>query len=254
MKVVLTGMAPRDEAVLGFFLNRSMPSWSWQSAAPDHEVALPPADFYVLDLGLTRWSEAAGADLLHRLQDTPAVVLLAANDRTWSTMKASAEKHSIVWLSKPYGTQDMQSALDQAAAFARRPTAVPAAQPESVAPVIEHEENSLSAEQLKTRLAALDEANGYVFLRQLSDLLSMNHPFEARFTVQNSLIVHPADGWIATNTPMMVIQRVCQSDALASAVSMREIDGAEAEDRAQRLGMPPRELDVFLWELMESLA
>jgi hypothetical protein len=50
----------------------------------------------------------------------------------------------------------------------------------------------------------------------------------------------------------MVIERVCQSDAMASAVSIREIDGDQAEERAQRLGMPPSELDIFLSDLMAA--
>ncbi len=112
--------------------------------------------------------------------------------------------------------------------------------------------NELNAAELRARLTALPEPDGHVFLRQLSEMLALNHPFEARFTLQNSLIVHPADGWIATNTPMTVIRRVCQSDALASAVSMRAIDGPQAEERAQRLGMPPSELDVFLWQLVAA--
>ena len=48
---------------------------------------------------------------------------------------------------------------------------------------------------------------------------------------------------------MMVIERVCQSDAMASVVAMREIEGPQAEERAQRLNMPLRELDTFLWAL-----
>ena len=87
------------------------------------------------------------------------------------------------------------------------------------------------------------------FLRKLAAMLMQRQPFEARFTVHNSVIFHPVDGWVASNTPMMVIERVCQSDALAAAVTVREIEGSQAEERAHRLGMPLRELDTFLWEL-----
>lgn len=38
-------------------------------------------------------------------------------------------------------------------------------------------------------------------------------------------------------TPMLVIKRVCQSDTLATALEFREIDGAQAEERMERLGM-----------------
>ncbi len=35
------------------------------------------------------------------------------------------KQHSLVWLAKPYGTKDMQAALEQAALSVRRPTAPP---------------------------------------------------------------------------------------------------------------------------------
>lgn len=107
----------------------------------------------------------------------------------------------------------------------------------------------LSAAALQARLAVLPQDGRHVFLRKLSEMLAQKVPFEARFTVQNSVIFHPADGWVASNTPTLVIERVCQSDALASAVNVREIDGLQAEERAHRLGMPLRELDAFLWGL-----
>jgi hypothetical protein len=111
---------------------------------------------------------------------------------------------------------------------------------------------SLSVQEFQARLAALPEVTGYLFLRQLSAMLTENDPFEVRFTVLNSLIVHPAGEWIATNTPMPVIKRICQSNALASAVSVRKIDASQAEQRVQRLGMPPQELDAFLHDLVAA--
>lgn len=107
----------------------------------------------------------------------------------------------------------------------------------------------MSAQDLQTRLAGLPDAGRHLFLRKLAAMLMQRQPFEARFTVHNSVIFHPVDGWVASNTPMMVIERVCQSDALAAAVTVREIEGSQAEERAHRLGMPLRELDTFLWEL-----
>lgn len=51
---------------------------------------------------------------------------------------------------------------------------------------------------------------------------------------------------------MPVIKRICQSNALASAVSVRKIDASQAEQRVQRLGMPPQELDAFLHDLVAA--
>lgn len=266
MKLVVTGLSPREETAFGIFLSRSLRNWRWQSVPASRTAVWPPADLIVADLvplGLGQWSEAAEADLLQRLQGTPAVLLVPAHDQTWAAMEAdTVRQHSLVWLAKPYGTKDMQAALEQAALSVRRParpaapptrsTPAPAAAPFSPMAAPVNEPQGLSAAGLHARLAALPEPDGHVFLRQLSGMLALDHPFEARFTVQNSLIVHPADGWIATNTPMLVIERVCHSDALASAVSIRTIDGPQAEERAQRLGMPPSELDVFLWQLVAA--
>ncbi|MEO8120832.1 MAG: hypothetical protein ABI606_16120 [Rhodoferax sp.] len=266
MKLAVTGLSPREEAAFGIFLGRAMRNWLWQSVPASRTAVLPPADLIVADLvplGLGQWSEAAEAELLQLLQGTPAVLLLPAHDRSWATMEAdTVKRHSLVWLAKPYGTKEMQAALEQAALSVRHPARPPAPpavtpaartpQPVTAAPTPVNETQGLSAAELHARLAALLKLDGHVFLRKLSEMLTLDHPFEARFTVQNSLIVHPADGWIATNTPMMVIERVCQSDALASAVSIRAMDGAQAEERAQRLGMPPSELDVFLWQLVTA--
>lgn len=264
MNLVVVGLAPREEAVFGFFLGRFMPSWSWKSAAADRDAVLPQSDLLVVDLvamGLGRGSEAAAAELLRRLQGTPAVLLVPAHDSTWSAMAAEPlTPHSLVWLAKPYDTKAMQAALEKAQALVRQtahatalpPVVAPPMPAPVAAPMRTEEAPGLSATELQARLAQLSEPGRYVFLRKLSEMLSLDHPFEARFTVHNSLIVHPANGWFATNTPMLVIQRVCQSDALASAVTIREIDGLEAEERAQRLGMPPRELDVFLLELVAA--
>jgi hypothetical protein len=78
-------------------------------------------------------------------------------------------------------------------------------------------------------------------------------PFEMRFTVQNSLIVNSSSNWIATNTPLQVITRVCNSNALAKAVSVRELDLSEAQERAHRLGMEFKDLSFFLHEISAGL-
>jgi hypothetical protein len=93
----------------------------------------------------------------------------------------------------------------------------------------------------------------FSLLRQLVQKLLQHQSFELRFTVQNSLIVDPQDAWAATNTPVQVIARVCDSNALASAVTVRELDASEALARAQRLGMPLRDLDEFLFDIASNL-
>ena len=269
MKVVITGLAPRDETVLGFFLNRALPSWDWQSAPTRHDARLPTADLYVVDLaawGLAHGSVVAHDKLIKLLQGRPAVLLLSGHDRSWAAVTNSADTHSLVWLSKPYGTQTMQAALEKAAAFIVQKVLTPPAPPPPIpapssqtapppiltVPAVSPPAQELTADGLAIRLSAITDTGRFVLLRKLSYMLSRNLPFEVRFTVQNSLIVHPDHGWIATNTPLAVIQRVCLSDAMASAVTIRKIDSEQAEERAQRLGMPPSELDIFLAELVAA--
>lgn len=295
MKLVVAGLSPREEAAFGMFMSRAVKGWAWESAPAGRAMDLPAADLLLVDLvamGMAHWSEEAETDLLRKLRGTPAVLLVPTYDHTWATMEALAAKNALVWLSRPYGTEDMRLALEKGAAAvklsAKRAPAAPAPTPavKAVAPVrsppvappappavvlptarvaqpvvkvslpvvadVAEEAPGLTTAELQDRLAALPDASSHVFLRKLAELLAQEQPFEARFTVQNSVIFHPLDGWVASNTPMMVIQRVCSSDALASAVSVREIDAAQAEERTQRLGMPLRELDAFLWELASA--
>jgi hypothetical protein len=268
MNLVVVGLSARDEAAFGIFLARSMNGWTWQSAPAGRAALLPQADLFVADLvslGLAQWSELAEAELLRRLHGTPAVLLVPANDRTWATVPASTLKQrSWVCLFKPYSVENMRVALEklapapirstraEASAAPKRRATSTAANPKSTpspAPAVSDQGSGLSAAELQTRLTIEPEASRYVFLRKLGNMLANERPFEARFTVHNSVIFHPSDGWAATNTPVRVIAQVCQSDALASAVTMREMDAAQAEERAHLLGMTLHELDNFLHDL-----
>lgn len=251
MRLVLVGVNARDAAVLGVFLARDLPGWGWQLTPVDQGSVYPPADILVLDmlaLGLTPHNEAHQTALLQRTQGTPAVLLIPGFEQGWAALPPSwlATSHCVV-LTKPYGTQTMRDALKAAAALV--PVVPPLGTP---IPVPQPEIPSLTAAALLARLAALPPAQGGVFLRQLSRFLQQEQPFEVRFTVNNTLIVHPEDGWVASNTPLSVIQQVCRSDVLASAVTLRALDGPLAEERTHSLGLSPTELDAFLWALADS--
>ena len=129
MNVVVAGLSPRDEAAFGFFLNRSMKGWSWSSTPAGRGTVLPKADLLVADLvalGLAQWSVAAEAELLRVLHGNTAVLLLPANDQTWATMNPeTVRQHTLVWLQKPYGTEDMRQALEKAAAARKAAQAPP---------------------------------------------------------------------------------------------------------------------------------
>lgn len=289
MRLLVAGLSTREEAALGFFLDRSFKNWTWQSAVPDAQAVRPQVDLMVIDMaafGWAHWSEAAEAQLLAWLQGTPAVLLISTHDRSWSVLQDRPASALRVWLGKPYGTQAMREALDQAAAgqtaqAAQAAPAILSVMPPVVAPVLApvrpapapaklvpaaprpakvlpatveapSEAPGLSIAAFQARLAVQPENTPHVFLRSLSDMLKQPLAFEARFTVQNSLIIHPSNDWMATNTPLQVIYRLCESDAMASAVTVRTLDDAQAEERAQRLGMPPQDLEAFLWNLVAA--
>ena len=289
MRLLVAGLSTREEAALGFFLDRSFKNWTWQSAVPDAQAVRPQVDLMVIDMaafGWAHWSEAAEAQLLAWLQGTPAVLLISTHDRSWSVLQDRPASALRVWLGKPYGTQAMREALDQAAAgqtaqAAQAAPAILSVMPPVVAPVLvpvrpapapaklvpaaprpakvlpatveaPSEAPGLSIAAFQARLAVQPENTPHVFLRSLSDMLKQPLAFEARFTVQNSLIIHPSNDWMATNTPLQVIYRLCESDAMASAVTVRTLDDTQAEERAQRLGMPPQDLEAFLWNLVAA--
>ena len=293
MRLLVGGLSTREEAALGFFLDRSFKNWTWQSAVPDAQAVRPQVDLVVIDMaafGWAHWSETSEAQLLAWLKGTPAVLLVSAHDRSWSVVQERPANASMVWLAKPYGTQAMREALDQVAAAhtAQAEPAIirPVMPPVVVAPVLvapvlvpvrsvpapatlvpaahqpakvltatvepPSEAPGLSLAAFQARLALQPENTPHVFLRVLSDMLKQPLAFEARFTVQNSLIIHPSNDWMATNTPLQVIFRLCESDAMASAVTVRTLDDAQAEERAQRLGMPPQDLEAFLWNLVAA--
>lgn len=295
MNLVACGLPPREAAAFEFFLKRSMSGWSWRLVPPERDTVLPEADVLVVDMaamGLAQHSPETEAALLKATHGLPAVLLLPSSDQTWAALdEAVAERWGLIRLSKPYGSEAMRRALEQASAAVRargqpvvathgtKPrvsapapvsgvtgsTAAPVAgvvtsvaKPAPVtvkpagAPVPKAPERAgLSPAGLHEGLAGLPQVP--VFLRQLAELLMQGRPFEVRLTIQNSVIFHPADNWIASNTPTEVFRRVCRSDALASALSVREIDDAAAESRAQQLGMQVRELEEFLAELVEGM-
>jgi hypothetical protein len=87
----------------------------------------------------------------------------------------------------------------------------------------------------------------------LADSLDDGRPFELRVTVNNAVIVDPVERWAASNTPILVMERLCRSDALASVVSFRVIDDEDPLVRAQRLGMAVQPLESFLWDVAHGV-
>ena len=284
MKLVVSKLSPREEVAFGAFLRRHFASWQCELLPEQRPALLPPADLYVLDLapmGFRHGSEQALATLLDMLHGKPAVLLLPAHEGSWSALDIPAEhRPQLLWLHKPYNTDDMRKALDQAAASAppaeQAPQAVPTPAPAPVAVVVaippapiappmpapkstslapgaaEVPEQGLTIAELQARLAALPQPAQGAFLSTLAQWLASGEPFEARFTLQHMLLVHPQDGWVAFNTPLAVIDRICSSNAMASAVALRHIGATEAETLVQRMRLTLQELEPFLLRLFNA--
>lgn len=284
MKLVVSGLSARDEVALGMFLKQVLKRWELVTA-PARRGALPPADVYLIDLvawGLGQWSEKAQSDLLALLGGTPAVLLSSANERSWESMDDQlARQHGLTWIFKPYRSADMQAALVAAAALRAKVESAPAAPPvragaeavrpgvsaqtvtqapnasevpeviapPALTPVHEADLPGMTIQELHAQLEGATDGEPHVFLRKLSGMLQNAQPLEVRFTIQHLLVIHPEHGWVASNTPMQVIEMVCRSKGIASSVSMRHIGADEAEDWAQRLHMPLVELEPFLLQL-----
>jgi len=262
MKLAVLGLSEREEFIFDLFLKRHLNDWQWVRGHTNDPRREKP-DMVIVDLAALGWgqySPQAHQQLKHTLADLHALLLVSANDRTWSEITTGAEQNHWGWLAKPYNAESMRDALLRSAASVsqhRKMAALPQTDPtthqptllnaliEPPAPMV------LTVTELAAKLAHLARTQ-CVLLHSLSHELAKGLPFELRFTVQNSLIVHPQDAWVATNTPMQVIHRVSNSDTLAASLSCRAIESNQAQERAQRLGMTFQELDVFLYDIVAA--
>jgi len=278
MKLLLSGFLPRDEMVFDLFLKRFMPAWRWHGQPAKRDHALPDADILVIDLAAHGWAQhnaAAAAGLALATADHVVVLLTAPHDASWQAALAG-QRGRWVCLAKPYNAEAMRRVLAEAAdlvkARQKRPvpikpvtpsipspvlplmatagvTVVAAPSPVAAAVVAVAAGHGINTQQLAQRLADFP-ADSRVLLRKMLAALQTQMPFEVRFTMQHFLIIHPADDWVASNTPMSVVFRVAGSDALAASVSVRALGLAQAEDRLHQLGVLPHDLGDFLFDLV----
>jgi len=256
--------------VFDHFMKRSMPSWGWIHAAANRQGGLHDTGMLVIDLAAHGWAQASESSL-ERLTavvgDRPCVLLVSGQDRSWSEMPATKTPPHWIWLSKPYSAEGMREALTRAEALVNTqplrmestnarlaPQTLPAA---SSAPIAVQQPqvlpvNLLSVDEMAEKLADAPPER-FTLLRQLLHGMRTKRAFEVRFTVQNSMIVDPQDAWAASNTPLPVIARVCDSNALAAAVTFRDLPSVEAIERAHRLGMTMYDLNAFLYDISAAI-
>lgn len=252
MKLRVLGMSPRETMAFDLFMQKAMAGWQWEHLLANQTAQQKEVDIWVIDMAAQGWAQGNDVHLAHLnalITHQQAVLLISGQDQTWSNLIATQPMPHCTWLKKPYGAQRMKEVLTQIAHdhHVPPPKSLVRKSPQSAVNTL-----GLSAEALATRLAVAP-MDRYILLRQISTRLTAQRPFEVRFTVQNSLIVNPASQWVSTNTPIQVIKRVCDSNALAAAVSIREIETADAEERTQRLAMEIKDLFTFLHDISVSL-
>ncbi len=268
MNVALAGLTAREETALTMLISKTLPHFQCDSVPAGRQVTLPPADLYVLDLtgrGLARWTQEAEERLLKSLDGAPAVLVAPAFDQTWLAFDTSRSKNqSLVVLHKPYGIEDMRTALVKAApqkpSPVERVAPVPRTVPNGVAPKVAAKPKPstaapveiapLSVAEFQTRVGALPATEPKLFLSKLVEALSLRHTFEVRVTYVNRLIFNPEAQWAASNAALPVLQTLCQSDELAADISMDDIDSVDSLARASRLGMHVESLEFILGTLM----
>lgn len=283
MKLSLVGMTDRDAAALSLLAGQEFPGCVCQATPRPEPFSLAASDLFVIDLlgvGLARYSDSVAQSVLQALAGAPAVLLTLAKDTHWANseiLKTSGAR--VVVVPKPYGAQVMRQALKHA-------LLLPAARPEVVAPdkVVEdvraapqaapvapkrrasdshvvpdvkvlplHDEvNTLSIAEFRHWVGQAGAGTPLAFLRKLSQALGGARPFEICLTLQHSVIVNPAEQWVATNTPMTVILRLCKSDVLASVANIRALDTQGLLKRVGSLGMEIEPLELFLWNLHQE--
>lgn len=271
MKVAFIGLGPQEAAALAFLVEREFKGSCIPVPKPESGARVE-ADVWVMDLlalGLPHHTPAGQAQLERWLQRRPAVALVPASDTSWAAAWAQpvGSARPIVALRRPYGAEAMRVALARALSLAAadaapsrsvesrpeppRPAApLPtAAAPASVAALSPADEAS-SVSEAQRMLDAAAREPGRALLRRMAGALGSGSAFEMHFTVQHRVVVDPDAAWVAGNTPMSVVQRVSRSDALASAVSLRTIDSAQAEARVRQLRLDLMPLEDFVGALL----
>ena len=284
MTISLVGLPVREDAALTIFIGMSFKGSTCKTVAFRPGLALPPADLYVIDLagvGLAQWSVKAEADLLTLLGGSDALLLNFPNNISWIDKGHHCSgRQMLTCLSKPYSSENMRIALARfgaggaasavgpssvyaaapapafvsTAAFAPAATAAPAQAVMAAAARLA----AAAAPRLPLRhsLQALrtlfPELAQHLLLARLLDMAATQAPQELRLTLHHSILVHPAQGWVAHNAAPGMLERFALDSSAATMMSVRTLDCGQAQLRAGLMGSPRTSLDTFLWLLAES--
>ena len=266
MNIALVGMPVREAAVLTIFVGVGVKGWTCKTVAFRAGLALPSADLYIIDLagvGLAQWSVKAEADLLTLLGGSHALLLTVATNASWAGKAQGCGRQRLTCLSKPYSTELMRTALAGLGAGGPslapvRPEATAAAWPSRPVAAAPRAAVARAAprlpllDSLQALRTMFPELGRHLFLARLLDMAATEQPHELRLTLHHSLILHPAQGWVAHNAAPGMLERLMQDGSTVATMSMRELGSGQALLRAEHIGSTRASLDTFLWRLAES--
>lgn len=283
MNISLVGLPVREDAALTIFIGMSLKGSTCKTVTFRPGLALPPADLYIIDLagvGLAQWSVKAEADLLTLLGGSHALLLAFPNNTSWADKGQGRGRQMLGCLSKPYSSENMRLALarfgaggtggtapapaEQACAGAPPRNFVPtsaftpilAVAPAPAVAAARPVAKPAPALPLQDSLQALrtlfPELAQHLLLAMLLDMAAAQQPQELRLTLHHSVIVHPVQGWVSHNAAPGMLERFAQDSSAATMMSVRPLDGGQAQLRVAQMGASRVDLDTFLWMLTEA--
>ena len=115
---------------------------------------------------------------------------------------------------------------------------------------VEFGDGALTLAEFDAVLDTSPHAPSRAILRRLAEQLQQGQPFELMVTVLNGAIFHPAQGWVANNTPASVLRMVFKSRMLSEQTQIMAMPpNADPRQRAERRGMDFHPLEVMLYVL-----
>lgn len=267
MNISLVGMPVREAAALTIFIGVGVKGASCKTVAFRPGLTLPAADLGIIDMagiGLVQWSAKAEADLLMLLGGQNALLLLVSTNTSWQGKAQGHGRQMLHCLTKPYSSEDMRAALarlgsSSAAPAAARPEPMTAAERPAVAAraaVLAPTSHGATRQSFQNSLQALrtmfPDLDRHLLLARLLDMVAINRPQELRLTLHHSIVLHPAQGWVAHNAAPGMLERLALDGSVVTTMSARELDSEQALLRAGTIQSSRAGLDTFLWMLAES--
>ena len=127
------------------------------------------------------------------------------------------------------------------------PAPAPSAPPAQNAQI---SDGALTLDEFEAVLASSPHPSSHPILRDVAQRLRAGQPFEVMVTMLNGAILHPAEGWVASNTPASVFGMVLKSRVLSTQLQIiPQRPHVDLRQRAERRGMTIHPVEAMLYVL-----